>query len=207
MTQTSVELAKGVYNAAVDQVAGAIASGPYYATPAYGVGLPTPDMVDRASTAASMVHDAASIEGVHPVAEGVGTVLLMGAEMIGTGALLARPGAAPAMSSVTQEASALVKYDPEFAAQQILGHSPVTPGGRTITPHAAERMVSPPAGRGTMTAAEVDRVLDTGTRIRKVSPHPMGDTVTVQHPGMPGKPQVVVDAASGKRVVTVIKNR
>jgi hypothetical protein len=57
-----------------------------------------------------------------------------------------------------------------------------------------------------MTVQEVDEVLDKGTRIRKVSPHPQGTTVTVQHPGMHGKPQVVVDAATGKRVITVIKN-
>jgi hypothetical protein len=57
-----------------------------------------------------------------------------------------------------------------------------------------------------MTKAEVDEVLDQANRIRKVTPHPQGDTVTVQNTRMPGKPQVVVDAATGRRVVTVIKN-
>jgi len=99
---------------------------------------------------------------------------------------------------------AIVRYDPMFAAQQLLGQLPVTPGGRTITVHAAERMTSPPKGRAAMSVAEVDQVLDTGTRIRKVSPHSQGDTITVQHPGMPGRPQVVVDS-TGKRVVSVIK--
>ncbi|MEA2604011.1 MAG: hypothetical protein QOF89_5003 [Acidobacteriota bacterium] len=103
--------------------------------------------------------------------------------------------------------TAMVPYDPEFAAQQILGRPPYTPGGRTITPHAAERMMTPPPGRAPMTMEEVDAVLDKGTKIRKVSPHPLGDTVTVQHPGLPGKPQVVVDAATGRRVVTVVKNK
>ncbi|WP_088741034.1 hypothetical protein [Haliangium sp. UPWRP_2] len=103
-------------------------------------------------------------------------------------------------------ATQLAPYDPAFAAQQILGHPPVTPGGRVLTPHAAERMAKPPSGRSPMSVHEVDEVLDRGTRIRKVSPHPQGATVTVQHPGMPGKPQVVVDAATGKRVITVIKN-
>ena len=56
-----------------------------------------------------------------------------------------------------------------------------------------------------MSVHEVDEVLDQGTRIRKVSPHPQGATVTVQHPAMPGKPQVVVDAATGRRVITVIR--
>jgi len=31
--------------------------------------------------------------------------------------------------------------------------------------------------------------------------------VTVQHPGLPGKPQVTVDALTGQRVITVIKNK
>jgi hypothetical protein len=56
-----------------------------------------------------------------------------------------------------------------------------------------------------MSLPEIDRVLDAGTKIRKVSPHPKGDTIKVQHPHMEGKPQVVVDAATGKRIITVIK--
>jgi len=55
-----------------------------------------------------------------------------------------------------------------------------------------------------MSATEVDRVLDGATNIRKMSPHPLGDTLTVQNRNMTGAPQVVVDAATGKRVVTVI---
>lgn len=108
----------------------------------------------------------------------------------------------PAVRPETQ----LTKFDPEFAAQQLLGRPSVTPNGRVITHHAAERMVTPPSGRSPMTLEEVDEVLDHGTKIRKVSLHPKGDTVTVQHPGMPGKPQVVVDAETGKRVITVIRN-
>ncbi|MCP4402046.1 MAG: hypothetical protein GY801_32690, partial [bacterium] len=100
-----------------------------------------------------------------------------------------------------------VKYDPEFAAKQILGQDPVTPGGRTIMDHAARRMMMPPKGRTPMTIQEVDLVLDTGTKVRKITPHPAGTTVTIQHPKMPGKPQVIVDADTGKRVITVIKNR
>jgi hypothetical protein len=98
-----------------------------------------------------------------------------------------------------------VKYDPKFAAEQLLGGNTVTPGGRMIMDHAARRMVDPPAGRATMTMQEIDQVLDTGTKIKKVTPHPQGTTVTVQHPGMPGKPHVVVDGATGQRVITIIK--
>lgn len=109
---------------------------------------------------------------------------------------------APAVQSEAQ----LTLFDPEFAAQQLLGRPPVTPHGRSITHHAAERMVTPPSGRSPMNLEEVDEVLDHGTRIKKVALHPKGDTITVQHPGMPGKPQVVVDAETGKRVITVIRN-
>ena len=79
-----------------------------------------------------------------------------------------------------------------------------TPGGRIITEHAAERMATPPAGRAPMDATQVDQVLDGATNIRKMSPHPRGDTLTVQNKNMPGKPQVVIDAATGTRVITVI---
>jgi hypothetical protein len=51
----------------------------------------------------------------------------------------------------------------------------------------------------------VDQVLDTADEIRKVSSHPDGMTVTVQSTTMPRKPQVVVDAATGRRIITVVK--
>jgi len=74
-------------------------------------------------------------------------------------------------------------------------------------PHAAERMVNPPPGRAQMTKELVDLVLDQGDNIRKITPPPEGTTVTVQNTRLPGKPQVVVDAATGKRIVTVINPR
>lgn len=142
-------------------------------------------------------------------AEGAMARYLARAEAGTASELLGRGRAAPVGLEKTAECStALVKYDPVFATKQILGdHSPaghMTPGGRAITPHAAGRMVEPPAGRVPMTKADVDMVLDRGTKIRKIAPHPAGTTVTVQHPGLPGKPQVVVDAETGQRVVTVI---
>ena len=84
--------------------------------------------------------------------------------------------------------------------------APQTPGGRTLTDHAVERMDNPPRGRAPMSVTEVDDVLNTADKIKKVSPHPKGDTITVQNTQMPGKPQVVVDAKTGNNVVTVIKN-
>ena len=68
-------------------------------------------------------------------------------------------------------------------------------------------MVQPPPGRAPMTMEEVDLVLETADKIKKVTPHPAGTTVTVQSTKLPGKPQVVVDAETGRRVITVIKHK
>jgi hypothetical protein len=65
-----------------------------------------------------------------------------------------------------------------------LGGKVVTPGGRTIMDHLRVEWLVP--GRSPMTMEEVDQVLDTATKIKKITPHPEGTTVTVQHPGMPG---------------------
>lgn len=109
------------------------------------------------------------------------------------------------------KAGPLAKRDPEFATKQILGdHLPEghkTPGGRSISPHAAERMVQNAKGRVPMTKAEVDKVLDEGDVIRKISPHPEGDTITIRNTKMPGNPEVVVDVETGKRVVTVVNRK
>jgi RHS repeat-associated protein len=99
----------------------------------------------------------------------------------------------------------VVPYNPEFAVQQLLGRT-TTPGGRLIMDHAARRMTLPTKGRAPMTVEEVDLVLDTATKIKKISGGGDRITVTVQRPDLPGKPQVVVDSETGTRVVTVIKN-
>ena len=130
----------------------------------------------------------------------------MGAMRAGAGAGAAGAGGAGGVG--TGGGGELVGYNGRFAAEQILGHPPFTPGRRVITRHAAERMVSPPYGRASMTAAEVDQVLNEGTRITKVDfSHAKGTTVTIQHPGMPGRPRVTVDAATGRVIITVIKGR
>jgi RHS repeat-associated protein len=97
--------------------------------------------------------------------------------------------------------------NPDFPFKQILGFQPTTPSGRPLTDHGLTRTVNPPRGRAPMSLSEIDLVLDTGTEIRGPKPHPEGDTITVKAPGLPGKPQVVVDALTGKRVITVIKGR
>jgi hypothetical protein len=64
-----------------------------------------------------------------------------------------------------------------------------------------------PATLDNRTEAEVDQVLDTANKIKKISVHPEGNTITVQNTTMRGKPQVVVDAATDKPVISVIKNK
>lgn len=107
-------------------------------------------------------------------------------------------------AGVTKSADNLpIPFDGAHATKQLLGTTK-TPGGRDINFHAADRMVNPPKGRSQMSPADVDAVLDGATNIRKRSFHPQGNTLTIQNRNLPGKPQVVVDEATGNRVITVI---
>jgi hypothetical protein len=58
-----------------------------------------------------------------------------------------------------------------------------TPAGQPITPHAADRMANPPAGRTVMTPKEADAVLAQNT-IKKIDP--AKGTVTYHDPAAPG---------------------
>ena len=71
---------------------------------------------------------------------------------------------------------------------------------REYTKHHAVRLCI--AGDVMMAEAKELKV-----EIKKIAAHPAGTTVTVRNPGMPGGPSVVVDAATGRRVVTVIQPR
>ena len=98
----------------------------------------------------------------------------------------------------------IVLYDPDFAASQILNQpSNITPFGRIITAHAADRMVNPPIGRISTTVTELDYFLNTATSIRKITQHPLGDTITLRNTNSHIF-EVVVDAQSGNKVITVI---
>lgn len=136
---------------------------------------------------------------VRVVAESV----LIGSEASG---YAAQPFASIAGLVAAENSTALVKYDSSFAAKQMLGQPNVTPGGHTISGHAADRMMNGGLGRRPMTIAEVDQVLDEGNVIKKIDMnHPRGPTFTIQDTTMHGMPQVVVDQATGSRIVTVIQ--
>lgn len=68
-------------------------------------------------------------------------------------------------------------------------------------------MVYPPPGRVPTSIKEIDNFLDTATELRKVTPHPLGDTLTLRNNNIPTIKEIVVDAATGKRIITVINPR
>jgi RHS repeat-associated protein len=101
----------------------------------------------------------------------------------------------------------LVPYDPQWASRQLLDQNfpgssgyAVTPEGRTISAHAAERIALGGPGRPPTSMATVDQILNTGTSIRY---DPIRDTIQVRAPGMPGRPYVVVNN-TGQHIVTVM---
>jgi hypothetical protein len=76
----------------------------------------------------------------------------------------------------------------------------VTPGGRTVSAHAAERVTVGGGGRPPTSLSTVDDILDAGTSVKF---DPIRDSIQVRAPQLPGKPYVVVDS-SGTHVVTVM---
>ncbi len=109
-----------------------------------------------------------------------------------------KPGGA---AKTSDEAGALVKYDPMAASRNILGQVgdgyAVTPGGRTVSAHAAERIVFGGPGRSPTTLARVDNILNKPTGIKY---DPVRDTVKV----MQGKDFVVVSGTGRQHIVTVM---
>src|SRR2546430_1641319 len=101
-----------------------------------------------------------------------------------------------------------------WAARQILGRDPVTPEGRLIGPHAADRMVNPPPGRAPMSAQEVDTVLNTGNRVGYYAPGTEAGSGTIRttprirvsRTDLPGRPSVIINPGDTDFIVTVIKN-
>ena len=123
----------------------------------------------------------------------------------------AEPLDAPTASSrafvATEAGTDLVRYDPEWASRQMLDQNTpgssgygVTPGGRTVSAHAAERVSVGGPGRPPTSLSTVDEILDTGTSVRY---DPIRDSIQVRAPQMPGKPYVVVDSG-GTHIVTVM---
>jgi hypothetical protein len=94
-----------------------------------------------------------------------------------------------------------VRYDPTTASRNLLGQYgdgyAVTPGGRTVSAHAAERIALGGPGRPPTTLARVDDILDNPTAIRY---DPIRDTIRIRQ----GKDFVVVRGAGPQHLVTVM---
>lgn len=96
----------------------------------------------------------------------------------------------------------VVLYSPQAASRNVLGQLgegfATTPGGRTVSAHAADRIVNGAAGRGPTTLSRVDDILDSPTALRY---DPLRDTVRVSQ----GKDFVVVrGSGSDQHIVTVM---
>ncbi|GEK17056.1 hypothetical protein CPE01_07890 [Cellulomonas persica] len=96
----------------------------------------------------------------------------------------------------------MVPYSPQAASRNLLGQAgegfATTPGGRTVSAHAADRIVNGAAGRGPTALSRVDDILDSPTALRY---DPLRDTVRVSQ----GKSFVVVrGSGSGQHIVTVM---
>jgi hypothetical protein len=109
----------------------------------------------------------ADVVGGAPLVRGAGEEL--GAARIG----------ARAAEGGGEAATALTQWEPDFAAKQLLGGNNVTAGSRTITYHAADRIVN--SGRG-IGLSDIDSILDNGVRLRYNPLAPGGPTIRVLTP-------------------------
>jgi hypothetical protein len=110
---------------------------------------------------------------------------------------------ATGVAAKTVEAgSDVVRYDAKFASRNLLKQTgdgyAVTPGGRTVSAHAADRIVNGAPGRGPSSLNSVDDFLDSATRS---SYNPFRDTVKVQGSG---RSYVVVSGTGAPHIVTVM---
>mgnify|MGYP000297032517 CR=1 FL=1 len=118
------------------------------------------------------------------------------------------PTLAASRPIATEAADDLVRFDPEFASHQIAGQNlpgsagcATTPGGSTLSVHAAERTLIGGPGRSPIDPALIDDILQQSTR---TAYRGLNDTVKVSAPNLCGKCCVVLDAQTGKHVVTVM---
>jgi hypothetical protein len=102
----------------------------------------------------------------------------------------------------------LVRFDPQWASRQLAGQNlpgstgwATTPGGRTLSVHAAERTFLGGPGRAPINPGLIDDILGQGTRI---SYRGVNDTIRIGAPNLCGRCYVVVDAQNVHHIVTVM---
>jgi RHS repeat-associated protein len=140
----------------------------------------------------------------------------LGGAAVGLGPSLGRleagertPVATPWEEVSVSPPSDLLPYDPEWASRQVAGQNwpgatgyATTPGGRTLSVHAAERIILGGPGRSSgVPLGYIDQILDTGSTARY---DPFRQSIQVRAPNLPGRPFVVVDSAVGTHIVTVM---
>jgi RHS repeat-associated protein len=97
-----------------------------------------------------------------------------------------------------------VPYSPNWALRQEKGlHLPtlVTPEGRTLSNHAAERVAGSGPGRPPTTLNALDYILKNGNKVKY---DPVRDTIQVRATQLPGKPFVVVSGSNPNHIVTAM---
>ncbi len=164
-------------------------------------------IVGLAATAPSAFAAAGAETRVRASAEPV-AVLVGPPQHIGAGQRLGEAGprvvtvVATGVAANTARAAEVVPYSPQVASRNPLGQLgegyATTPGGRTVSAHAADRIVNGAPGRAPTTLSRVDDILDNPTGLRY---DPLRDTVRVSQ----GKDFVVVSGTGpGQHIVTVM---
>lgn len=151
-------------------------------------------------------HGYDSIEQPYPVVNDLSTVVVgtvsHSSHNSGKDDWSPRPATTPANVVAAKAGSGIVRYSPEAASRNLLGQLgegfAVTPGGRTVSAHAAERIALGGPGRSPTTLARVDDILNNPNALRYDS---VRDTVRVTQ----GKDFVVVRGSGpGQHIVTVM---
>jgi RHS repeat-associated protein len=123
---------------------------------------------------------------------------IVGSTAIGAGIAKTEMGAAGT------ESQALVRYSKNWAFRQennLQIPTLVTPAGRTLSKHAAERVAGSGPGRPPTTLNAVDYILENGDKVKYDS---WRDTIQVRATQLPGKPYVALSASNPNYVVTVM---
>ncbi len=109
---------------------------------------------------------------------------------------------------VAETTTAILKFDPEFAAAQLLGRPAVTPGGLKISFHAAERIVGV-GNRIPTTLEHIDEIYANVTKVVYQTPDvaSYAPTFKLIAEKLPGSPYIVLDATQTTVVTVLIRKR
>jgi len=134
-----------------------------------------------------------------------GSAAKAGKEVLQAGSTLAARAAPNTAAGLGDD---LVRFDPQWASRQLAGQNlpgstgwATTPGGRTLSVHAAERTFLGGPGRAPINPGLIDDILAQGTR---VSYRGLNDTIRIGAPNLCGRCYVVVDAQNVNHIVTVM---